>query len=308
MRIRRINEQTSSDRDIQDWFTKHCKSIYPSNFYSHVSIKEDGVHVKTHINFYRMESPPPFKISSLAGDVKIEASKIKDFSFLPKTINGNLELTTTDINSVEGFPTMIYGNLELSSCMLIESFNNLESSITGSIHINNVPSLKELKAENIKFRGAGVIIRGAGITTLKGLPSSIRLTHKVAPYFHISECPIKNLAGLPEKASQIYISKCPLESIEGIPFDITEGFRSAVNITPSSEGNREKVYKQIDLYYETLEKIPFKSHPAGNLKDERASYIKRILEENPEVSSIIPQGEIPKDLKGQKILKRLDLF
>jgi hypothetical protein len=308
MRIRRINEQTSSDRDIQDWFTKNCKSIYPSNFYSHVSIKEDGVHVKTHITFYRMESPPPFKISFIAGDVKIEASKIKDFSFLPKTINGNLELETTDINSVEGFPTMIYGNLGLSSCMLIESFDNKESLITGMIHINSVPSLKELKAENIKFRGSGVIIKDTGITSLVGLPKSSRLNHKEAPYFHITNCDIKNLIGLPETLSQLYIFNCPLESIEGIPFDIKGGFISAVNITPSSKGNKEKVFKQIDLYYETLEKTPFKPHPAGNPKDERASYIKKILEENPEVSSIIPQEEIPKDLKGQKILKRLDLF
>jgi hypothetical protein len=64
----------------------------------------------------------------------------------------------------------------------------------------------------------------------------------------------------------------------------------------------------MDLYEETLGKIPFKPQQDANPKDERASYIKKILEENPDVSSIIPQEEIPKDLKGQKILKRLDLF
>jgi hypothetical protein len=139
MRIQRIHEQTSSDRDIQDWFTKNCKSIYPSNFYSHVSIKVDGVHVKTHITFYRMESPPPFKISLLAGDVNIESCIIEDFSFLPKTINGNLELKHTDIKSMEGFPKMIHGNLDLSNCELIQSFNGAESTITGNIIINLIP-------------------------------------------------------------------------------------------------------------------------------------------------------------------------
>ena len=302
MRILRINEQSYSDRDIQDWFTKNCKSIYPSNFYSHVDIKDDGVHVKTHINFYRMQSPPPFKISFLAGDVKIESSIIEDFSFLPKTINGGLHLTTTDIKSVEGFPTMIYGNLELSNCMLIESFENVSTLITGSIHINLVPSLKELKAENIKFRGAGVIIKSTGITSLVGLPISTRLNHKEAPYFHVSDSKIKNLIGLPETVSHLYISKCPLESIEGIPFNVTEGFRSAVNVSASREGNTEKINNQIDIYYDLLEK----EYPKSG--ETRKDYIKRVIDIDPEISSIIPKEEIPENYSGHKILKKFGFF
>jgi hypothetical protein len=304
MRILRINEKTSSDLDIQDWFIQNCRFIFPSNFNSNIEIKEDGVHVKKPITFYHMLNPPPFKISFLGGDVKIESSTIEDFSFLPKTINGNLEITHTDIKSIDGFPTMIYGNLELNNCAVIESFEGVESTITGSININLITSLKELKAENIKFSGSGVIIRGVKITSLVGLPTYSRLDPNKSPYFHISDCNIKNLIGLPEKVSNLYVSKCPLESIEGIPFYIKEDF----DITANSQGDRKKVYKQIDLYVEALEKFPFVSNPSSNTEEDRASYIKKILEANPEYSSIIPAEEIPSDLKGNRILKRLRIF
>jgi hypothetical protein len=251
-----------------------------------------------------MQSPPPFKIAFLAGDVKIESSIIEDFSFLPKTINGGLDLTTTDIKSLKGFPTMIYGNLELTNCGLIESFENVSTLIAGSIHINLVQSLKELKAENVKFRGAGVIIKSTSITSLIGLPVSTRLNHKEAPYFHVSDSKIENLIGLPETVSHLYISKCPLESIEGIPFNITEGFRSAVNVSTSMStgGNREKINRQIDIYYDLLEK----EYPKSG--ETRKEYIKRVIDINPEISSIIPNEELPEDYTGHKILKKFGLF
>ena len=306
MRILRINEQ--SDKDIIDWFTKHCKSIYASNFYSHVEIKEDGIHVKTNITFNRIQTNPPFQISFIAGDVSIENSAIENFSFLPKTINGNLDITVCDIKSLEGFPTQIYGNLSMMNCGVIESFSDIECVVTGVINFKEFPSLKELKAQNIKFRGSGIIIQDLPIQSLAGLPKHIQLTHKGAPYVHATGIPIKNLIGLPPVLSHLYISKCPLESIEGIPFEITEGFRSAVNITPSSQGDKEKVYSQIDLYYDMLERFQSKPHPASSPEENRASYIKWALEKNPEYASLVPPNEIPKDLQGQKILKRLDLF
>lgn len=304
MRILRINEENYSDLDIQDWFTQNCRFIFPSNFNSNIEIKEDGVYVKKPITFYQMKTPPPFKIYSIEGEVKIQSSTIQDFSFLPKTLNGNLEITDTDIKSIEGFPTMIQGNLELSNCITIESFGDVESTINGSININLITSLKELKAQNIKFGGSGVIIRGTKITSLVGLPSYSKLDSNKSPYFHISDCNIKNLIGLPESVKNLYVNKCPLESIEGIPFDIKEDF----DITASTQGDRKKVNNQIDLYVGVLEKFPFVSNPSANPEEERASYIKKILEENPEYSSIIPREEISNDFKGNKILKRLKIF
>jgi hypothetical protein len=304
MRILRINEKTYSDLDIQDWFTQNCRFIFPSNFNSNIEIKEDGVHVKKPITFYQMKTPPPFKISFLEGNIKIQSSIIDDFSFFPKTLNGGLEIIDTDIKSMYGFPTMIQGNLELNNCGVIESFGDVESTINGSININLITSLKELKAGNIKFMGSGLIIRGTKITSLVGLPSYSRLDPNKSPYFHISDCNIKNLIGLPEKVSNLYVSKCPLESIEGIPFDIKEDF----DITPSIQGDRKKVLKEIDLYVDALERFPFVSNSSSNPEDDRASYIKKILEANPEYTSIIPSEEIPNDLKGNRILKRLRIF
>ena len=308
MRILRINEGNSSDKEIIDWFSVNCMWINASNFYSHIEIKESGVHLKTDIVLSGMDDIPTFPIISTAGNIKIQNSYIESLEFLPKTIDGDFEVVNSDVKSLRGFPEKIRGGLHLQNCGQFDSFEGVNSQISGGIYIDEIIALRDLKAEGIKFRGNGVIIKNLRISSLKGLPVSNRMNFKDSAFFHISKTDIKNLIGLPPKVSNLYISDCPLESIEGIPFEVSDGFRRAVNISPKNKGNKEKVYSQIDLYYDMLERFQFKPHPASSPEENRASYIKWVLEKNPEYASLVPPNEIPKDLQGQKILKRLDLF
>lgn len=293
MRILRINE--GSNDEIKSWIIRNCKGIYNSNMDSHLEIREEGVYFKKDVTFKRFDLPLPFKIISIGGDVTIEGSEIEDLSFLPSVIEGDFLITDSNILSFSGFPKLIEGSLEINSCKGVESFEGLNIEVNRSIYLKSLSSIKELKAEGIKVNGPGIIINQLGISSLKGIPVSESIA-----YYHISEVNIRNLVGLPPKVIRLFVSKCPLTSIEGIPFVITGGSKELSIST--KDGDRENVNKQLELYDDILNTNP------PNPNESRADYIKRILEINPEFSSIIPNEEIPKDLGGHRLLKGFDLF